>query len=64
MLDRFADRDCRLECDRAGEVNGAALRLPHLGTATVETHTRMGKVALDSLDAQFADRPLLTPVLA
>ena len=64
MLDRFAGRDCRLESDRTGEVNGAAPRLPHLGTATVETHARMGMVALDNLDAHFADRPLLTPVLA
>jgi lactate dehydrogenase-like 2-hydroxyacid dehydrogenase len=38
--------------------------LPHLGTATVETRTRMGMIALDNLDAHFADRPLLTPVLA
>lgn len=38
--------------------------LPHLGTATVETRTRMGMIALDNLDAHFADRPLLTPVVA
>jgi glyoxylate reductase len=37
--------------------------LPHLGTATIETRTRMGMVALDNLDAHFAHRPLLTPVL-
>jgi lactate dehydrogenase-like 2-hydroxyacid dehydrogenase len=38
--------------------------LPHLGSATVETRTRMGMIALDNLDAHFAHRPLLTPVLA
>lgn len=37
--------------------------LPHLGSATVETRTRMGMIALDNLDAYFAHRPLLTPVL-
>ncbi len=37
--------------------------LPHLGTATIETRTRIGMVALDNLDAHFANRPLLTPVL-
>jgi lactate dehydrogenase-like 2-hydroxyacid dehydrogenase len=37
---------------------------PHLGTATVETRTRMGMIVLDNLDAHFADRPLLTPVVA
>jgi lactate dehydrogenase-like 2-hydroxyacid dehydrogenase len=41
-----------------------AFLLPHLGTATVETRTRMGMIALDNLDAHFAHRPLLTPVLA
>ncbi len=38
--------------------------LPHLGSATVETRTRMGMIALDNLDAHFAHRPLLTRVLA
>jgi lactate dehydrogenase-like 2-hydroxyacid dehydrogenase len=38
--------------------------LLHLGTATVETRTRMGMIALDNLDAHFADRPLLTPLIA
>jgi len=37
--------------------------LPHLGSATFETRTRMGMIALDNLDAHFAHRPLLTPVL-
>jgi len=37
--------------------------LPHLGTATIETRTKMGMIALDNLDAHFAGRPLLTPVL-
>ena len=36
--------------------------LPHLGSATVETRTRMSMVALDNLDAHFAHQPLLTPV--
>jgi lactate dehydrogenase-like 2-hydroxyacid dehydrogenase len=30
--------------------------LPHLGSATVETRTRMGMIALDNLDAFFAGR--------
>lgn len=38
--------------------------LPHLGSATIETRTRMGMLALDNLDAHFAHQPLLTPVLA
>src|SRR5208337_4931480 len=37
--------------------------LPHLGSATIETRTKMGMIALDNLDAHFAGRPLLTPVL-
>jgi lactate dehydrogenase-like 2-hydroxyacid dehydrogenase len=37
--------------------------LPHLGSATVETRTRMGMIALDNLDAHFARRPLLNPIL-
>lgn len=38
--------------------------LPHLGSATIETRTKVGMIALDNLDAHFAGRPLLTPVLA
>jgi lactate dehydrogenase-like 2-hydroxyacid dehydrogenase len=37
--------------------------MPHAGTATVETRTSMCMIALDNLDAHFAKRPLLTPVL-
>ncbi|MGA8509439.1 MAG: NAD(P)-dependent oxidoreductase [Candidatus Sulfotelmatobacter sp.] len=37
--------------------------LPHLGSATIETRTQMGMIALDNLDAHFAGRSLLTPVL-
>lgn len=37
--------------------------LPHLGSATIETRTKMGMIALDNLDAHFAGRPLLTQVL-
>ncbi len=37
--------------------------LPHLGSATIETRTKMGMIALDNLDAHFAGRPLVTPVL-
>lgn len=36
--------------------------LPHLGSATIETRIAMGYLALDNLDAFFANRPLPTPV--
>ncbi len=36
--------------------------LPHLGSATVETRTRMGMVALENLDAVFADKAPPNPV--
>jgi lactate dehydrogenase-like 2-hydroxyacid dehydrogenase len=40
-----------------------AVLLPHVGSATTETRTAMGQLCLDNLNAHFADRPLLTPVL-
>jgi lactate dehydrogenase-like 2-hydroxyacid dehydrogenase len=36
---------------------------PHVGSATVETRRAMSQLVLDNLDAHFAGRPLLTPVL-
>lgn len=36
--------------------------LPHLGSATIETRTAMGMLALDNLDAFFAGRPLPSPI--
>ena len=36
--------------------------LPHLGSATLETRTRMGMVALDNLDAVFAGKAPPNPV--
>jgi lactate dehydrogenase-like 2-hydroxyacid dehydrogenase len=38
--------------------------LPHLGTATLETRTLMGMIALDNLDAHFAHRSLLNRIVA
>lgn len=37
---------------------------PHVGSATVETRTEMGMLALDNVAAMAADRPLLSPVEA
>ncbi|MCC6777423.1 MAG: 2-hydroxyacid dehydrogenase [Hyphomicrobiales bacterium] len=36
---------------------------PHHGSATVETRTAIGRLMIDNLDAHFAGRALLTPVL-
>lgn len=36
---------------------------PHGGSATVETRAAMGKLVLDNLNAHFAGKPLLTPVV-
>lgn len=35
---------------------------PHIGSATLETRTKMGQLVLDNLAAHFAGQPLLTPV--
>lgn len=35
---------------------------PHIGSATLETRTKMGNLAVDNLLAHFEGRPLLTPV--
>ena len=32
--------------------------LPHIGSATLETRTAMGMLAVDNLEAHFAGRPL------
>lgn len=37
---------------------------PHIGSATLETRTRMGQIVVDNLLAHFEGRPLLTPVAA
>jgi lactate dehydrogenase-like 2-hydroxyacid dehydrogenase len=36
---------------------------PHQGSASEETRAAMGRLVLDNLEAHFAGRPLLTPVL-
>jgi lactate dehydrogenase-like 2-hydroxyacid dehydrogenase len=36
--------------------------LPHIGSATVETRTKMGRIVAGNLLAHFAGEPLLTPV--
>jgi len=38
--------------------------LPHIGTATFETRTKMGRLVVDNLLAHFSGNPLLTPVKA
>lgn len=38
--------------------------LPHMGTATVETRTKMGRLVLQNLYAHFNGEPLMTPVAA
>lgn len=38
--------------------------LPHIGSATVETRTKMGRIVAGNLLAHFAGEPLLTPVAA
>lgn len=38
--------------------------LPHIGTATVETRTKMGQLVLENLRAHFDGKPLKTPVVA
>jgi len=37
--------------------------LPHIGSGTVETRRAMSQLVLDNLDAHFAGKPLLTPIL-
>ncbi len=37
--------------------------LPHVGSGTLETRKAMGKLVRDNLEAHFAGKPLLTPVL-
>ena len=36
---------------------------PHQSSGTVETRKAMGKLVRDNLEAHFAGRPLLTPVI-
>ncbi|MDH5723185.1 MAG: 2-hydroxyacid dehydrogenase [Alphaproteobacteria bacterium] len=36
--------------------------LPHIGSATTETRSKMGKLVIDNLLAHFEGKPLLTPV--
>ncbi len=38
--------------------------LPHIGSATVETRTVMGRLVIANLMAHFAGKPLITPVAA
>lgn len=37
--------------------------LPHIGSATVETRTRMGQLVVDNILAYFEGQPVLTPVI-
>ncbi len=39
-----------------------AVLLPHVGSATIETRTAMGRLCLDNLQAHFNGQPLRTPV--
>ncbi len=38
--------------------------LPHIGSATVETRSRMGHLVIDNIQAHFKGEPLKTPVTA
>ena len=38
--------------------------LPHVGSATLETRTKMGQLVVGNLMAHFQGQPLLTPVAA
>ena len=40
-----------------------AVLLPHVGSATVETRTAMGRLCLNNLQAHFSGQALLTPVV-
>lgn len=40
-----------------------AVLLPHVGSATVETRTSMGRLCLENLTAHLSGKPLLTPVV-
>ena len=35
---------------------------PHIGSATLETRTKMGQIVVDNLLAHFEGRALLTPI--
>jgi lactate dehydrogenase-like 2-hydroxyacid dehydrogenase len=41
----------------------AVVLTPHIGTATHETRLKMGALVLANLDAHFAGKDLLTPVV-
>jgi lactate dehydrogenase-like 2-hydroxyacid dehydrogenase len=36
---------------------------PHLASGTLETRSAMGDLVLQNLEAHFAGRPLLTPLM-
>lgn len=59
-LDVFAH-----EPDVPGELKALdnVVLTPHIGSATLETRTKMGQLVLDNLTAHFAGQPLLTPVI-
>lgn len=58
-LDVYAGEPSVPEALRAME---QVVLLPHLGSATLETRTAMGNLALDNLRAWFGGSPLPTPV--
>ncbi len=59
-LDVFAH-----EPDVPGELKSLdnVVLTPHIGSATLETRSKMGQLVLDNLAAHFAGQPLLTPVV-
>lgn len=59
-LDVFVDEP-RVPQSLFGMAN--VVLLPHVGSATHETRRAMSQLVLDNLDAQFAGKPLLTPIL-
>ena len=58
-LDVFAH-----EPDVPGELKAMdnVVLTPHIGSATIETRSKMGQLVIANLDAHFAGEPLLTPV--
>lgn len=58
-LDVFADEPNIPEALKARQ---NVVLSPHVGSATRETRSKMGRLVVDNLDAFFADKPLLTPV--
>ena len=58
-LDVFSDEPCVPQA--LIDMEHVVLQ-PHVGSATMETRSKMGRLVLDNLLRHFAGKPLLTPV--